>query len=271
MERLMKIDRRLLYLVAVVVVAVTVFFPLGLPVKVSPLAVQTYDAIQNLPDDSVVFISNMYDPGAAGELSPMLKAMLYQCMERKYKIILGNTSWTLGAGLAHEIITPIAQEFNYVYGTDYIELGSKPGGVVWLQSARIDLAGAALVDYNNDPIGQFPLMQAVPKLTQEYVAAALVLDCGTPGAPDWLAQITQGTSMKLIVGEIQMTVPDALTYVQSEQYTGMIAGSRGCAEYEQLIGHPGAGLKTQDTMSVITLMITLFIVLGNIGYLARKK
>lgn len=267
----MKIDRRLLYLVSVVLVGVTIFFPLGLPVKVSPLAVQTYDAIQNLPDNSVVFIAPMYDPGAAGELAPMLKAMLYQCMERNYKIILGNTSWTLGVSLAHEMITPIAAEFNYVYGTDYIELGSKPGGAVWMQSARSDLAKAAIVDYNNDPVGQFPLIQAVPRLTQEYVAALLVLDCGTPGAPEWLQQISQGTGVKLIVGEIQMSVPESMNYVQSGQYAGMIAGSRGCAEYEQLVGRPGKGLKSQDTMSVIALMITLFIVLGNIGYLTRKK
>jgi len=270
-ERLMKIDRRLLYLVAVVLVAVTVFFPLGLPVSVSKLAVQTYDAIQNLPDNSVVFVAPMYDPGSAGELSPMLKAMLYQCMERKYRIILGNTSWVLGAALAHDIITPIAQEFNYVYGTDYIEIGSKPGGPIWMASAKADLPGTAIVDYNNNPVGQYPLIQAVPRLTQEYVAAFLVLDCGTPGAAEWLAQITQGTSIKLIVGEIQMSVPDSMTYVQSGQYNGMIAGSRGCAEYEQLIGRPGAGLKSQDTMSVIALMVTLFIVLGNIGYLTRKK
>ena len=267
----MKIDRRLLYLVSVVLVGVTVFFPLGLPVKVSPLAVQTYDAIQNLPDNSVVFIAPMYDPGPAGELAPMLKGMLYQCMERKYRIILGNTNWTLGVAIAHDMITPIAAEFNYVYGTDYIELGSKPGGPVWMQSAKTDLAGAAIVDFNNDPISQFPLIQAVPRLTQEYIAAVLVLNCGTPGATEWLAQITQGTSIKLIVGEIQMSVPDSMTYVQSKQYAGMIAGSRGCAEYEQLIGRPGKGLKSQDTMSIIALMITLFIVLGNIGYLTRKK
>ena len=267
----MKIDRRLLYLVSVALVAVTIFMPLGLPVKVSPLAVQTYDAIKNLPDDSVVLIAPMYDPGASGELNPMLRAILYQCMERNYKIILGNTNWTLGVAIAHDMITPIAAEFNYIYGTDYIEFGSKPGGAVWMQSAKTDLAGAAIVDYNNDPIGQFPLIQAVPTLTQEYIAAVLVLDCGTPGAVEWLQIITQGTSIKLIVGEIQMSVPDSMTYVQSGQYNGMIAGSRGGAEYEQLVGRPGAALKSQDTMSVIALMVALFIVLGNIGYVTRKR
>jgi len=267
----MKIDRRLLYLVSVVLVAVTIFVPLGLPVKVSPLAIQTYDAIQNLPDNSVVLIAPMYDPGAGSELNPMLKAMLYQCMERGYRIILGNTNWTLGVGIAHDMIAPIAAEFNYVYGTDYVEFGSKPGGQVWMQSAKADLPGAAIVDYNNDPIGQFPLIQAVPRLTQDYIAAVLVLDCGTPGGLEWLQIITQGTSIKLIVGEIQMSVPDSMTYVQSGQYNGMIAGSRGGAEYEQLVGRPGAALKSQDTMSVIALMVALFIVLGNIGYLTRKR
>ena len=267
----MKIDRRLLYLVSVVLVAVTIFVPLGLPVKVSPLAIQTYDAIQNLPDNSVVLIAPMYDPGAQGELNPMLRAMLYQCMERNYRIILGNTNWTLGVAIAHDMITPIAAEFNYVYGTDYIEFGSKPGGSVWMQSAKADLAGAAIVDYNNDPIGQFPLIQAVPRLTQEYIAAVLVLDCGTPGVVEWLTQITQGTSIVLVDAEIQMSVPENMVYVNSGQFAGMLAGSRGGAEYEQLVGRPGAALKSQDTMSVIALMVALFIVLGNIGYLTRKK
>ncbi|MEW6229114.1 MAG: hypothetical protein AB1700_13655 [Bacillota bacterium] len=267
----MKIDRRILYIIGAALVFITMLYPLGLPISISDLTQQTYDAVENLPDGSLVIISPMYDPGASGELNPMFTAFMYHCAERGYKIVVVNCNWTLGPQLVHPIVTDIMTQYGYQYGTDYIELGSKPGGSIWMQSAVQDMIEACLTDYNNQPLAQFPIMQLVPKLTKEYVAATLVLDCGTPGAPTWLTYVNQPTGIPLIVGEIQMSVPENMPYVDSGQYKGMIAGSRGCAEYELLIGHPGKAVKSQDTMSAIALMVTLFIILGNIGYLARKK
>ncbi len=267
----MKIDRRILYIVALALVCVTVFFPLGLPVKVSDLTQKTFDGIQSLPDGSLVVISPMYDPGAQGELNPMLTAWLYQCAERHYKIVVGNTSWTLGPQLVHPIVTNVLSQYGYEYGKDYLEFGSKPGGSVWLQSAVNDFVNATLTDLGNKPLSEFPITAEIPKLTKEYVAANLVLDCGTPGGLEWLTYVSQPTGIPLFIGEIQMSVPENMPYVDSGQYAGMIAGSRGAAEYELLVGHAGKAVKSQDTMSVITLMVTLFIILGNIGYLSRKK
>jgi len=271
-ERLMKIDRRILYLVAVVVLVLVLFFPLGLPVKVSDLTQKTYNGIQNLPDGSLVIISPMYDAGSQGELMPMFVAMLYQCAERHYKIVIGNAQWAMGPQLCHPYVEKILKEqYGYQYGVDYIEFGSKPQFTVWANSALSDFPGACLTDYNNQPINQFPIIKSIPKISKEYVAATLVLDCGTPGARDWLAYVNQGTGIPLYVGEIQMSVPEMMPYVASGQYAGMIAGSRGAAEYESLIGHTGKALKSQDVMSVIALLVALYIVLGNIGYLTRKK
>jgi len=267
----MKIDRRILYVVAVAVVCVTVFFPLGLPVKISALTQQTFDGIQDLPDGSLVIISPMYDPASAAELNPMFVGMLYQCAERHYKMVIGNTMWTLGPQLVHPFVTEILSAYGYVYGTDYIEFGSKPGGSIWMQSAVNDFVKATITDLNNQPLAQFPIIQLIPKISKDYVAAALVLDCGTPGGLEWLTYVSQVTGIPLFIGEIQMSVPENMPYVASKQYSGMLAGSRGAAEYELLIGHPGKAVKSQDTMSVIALMVALFVILGNIGYLARKK
>lgn len=267
----MKIDRRVLYIIGAALVVLTVLYPLGLPVKISPLAKQTYDAIKDLPDGSVVILSPMYDAGAMGELQPMFTAMFYQLVERGYKIIVVNTSWVQGPQLVQPVAKAIADKYNYVYGKDWINLGSKVGGSIWMQAAVSDFIAATLTDYNNQPVESFPIMQLVPKLTKDYVAAALVLECGTPGAGTWLTYVTQPEGIKLIVGEIQMSVPENMPYVQSGQYAGMIAGSRGAAEYELLVNHPGKAVKSQDTMSVIALMVAAFIILGNIGYLARKK
>jgi len=271
-ERLMKIDRRIIYLIGAAIVFLTMFYPLGLPVKVSPLVESTYDLIDSLPSGSLVWIAPQYDAGAMGELNPMFAATFRHCVEKGYRIIVGNVNWVQGPQLCHPIATDIAEEYGYVYGEDWINLGSKPGGGVWLQSALDDLWNAAKTDFTNQPVTSFTIMQDVPKLTADYIDMLIVLECGSPGAADcWLPYIAQGEGMPMVVGEIQMSVPENMPYVDSGQFAGFIAGSRGCAEYEQLVGAPGEALKGQDTMSAIALMVTLFIILGNIGYLARKK
>jgi hypothetical protein len=267
----MKIDRRIIYLVAVSLVVLTVFVPIGLPVSISPASEAAYDTIQGLHDGALVLIAPMYDPGAAGELNPMLMATLRQCAERGYYIVLGNCSWTSGPQMVHPMVTDILAEYNYVYGEQYIEFGSKPGGSVWMQSAVTDFVAATLTDYDNNPLSQFAITAKIPKLTAEFVDMVIVMDCGTPGYKEWIAYVCQPGNIPLVVGEIQMSVPELMPYLDAGQVQAMIAGSRGCAEYEQLIGHPGKALKSQDTMSVIALMITLFVLLGNIGYLTRKK
>jgi len=271
-ERLMKIDRRIIYLVGAAIVFLTMFYPLGLPIKVSQLAEDSFSVVDSLPADSLVVVTPQYDAGAMGELNPMFKAVFRHCVERGYRIIVMNVNWVQGPQIVHPFATEIAEEAGYVYGQDWINLGSKPGGGIWLQAANDDLWEAAKTDFTNQPISSFPIMQDVPKLAGEFIDLAIVLECGSPGAADcWLPYITQPEGITMVVGEIQMSVPENMPYVDSGQFAGMIAGSRGCAEYEQLLGAPGDAMKGQDTMSAIALMVTLFIILGNIGYLARKK
>lgn len=276
MEKLMKIDRRIIYIVGLAVVIFTMLQPLGLPISVSDLARQTYNAVENLPDGSLVIISPMYDAGSMGEMHPMFTVFFYHSAKRGYDIVILSTSWVGGIPLIHPIAEGIAAEFGYVYGKDWINIGAKPGGGIFFQDAARDLWAAAVTDYDNKPLGQFEIMQRLPKLHSDHVAAVMVCDCGTPGAQTWLTYVTEPgatspSGIPLIVGQVQMSVPENMIYVASGQYKGMIAGSRGAAEYELLVGRPGKAIKGQDTMSSIALMITLFIVLGNIGYLTRKK
>ncbi len=272
MERLMKIDRRILYIIAAVLVVLTILFPLNLPIKISDMTKNCHKAVDDLPDGSLVLLCPQYDPGSAAELTPQFTAFLYQLAEAHHKIVVVSTSWPLGAELVHPIVKDILEgQYGYKYGVDYIEVGSKPGGTVWMQQVVTDFVGTCIVDRENKPLSQFPIMQQLPKVTKDYVAATIVLDCGSPGAKEFLPMINQVTGIPLIVGEVQMSIPEMMPFVSSGQIAGMIGGSRGCAEYEQLIGHPGKGTKSQDTMSVIALMTTLFVILGNIGYLARKK
>ena len=50
-----------------------------------------------------------------------------------------------------------------------------------------------------------------------------------------------------------------------------MAGVDGAAEYELIIKRPGKGLGLTDALTNIHLLIVAFIILGNIGYLAKKR
>jgi hypothetical protein len=52
---------------------------------------------------------------------------------------------------------------------------------------------------------------------------------------------------------------------------GMLAGGRGGAEYELLRGVPGVGLALMDAMSVVSMVAILFLIIGNVSYLYRKR
>jgi hypothetical protein len=52
---------------------------------------------------------------------------------------------------------------------------------------------------------------------------------------------------------------------------GLLAGMRGAAEYEQLIGHLDVATKLMDAQTLSHLLVILFIILGNIGYLVGKR
>jgi uncharacterized membrane protein YeaQ/YmgE (transglycosylase-associated protein family) len=51
---------------------------------------------------------------------------------------------------------------------------------------------------------------------------------------------------------------------------GVIAGLRGGAEYEFLIGQPGAGLAGMDSISFSHSMVIILLILGNLGYAVQR-
>jgi hypothetical protein len=46
---------------------------------------------------------------------------------------------------------------------------------------------------------------------------------------------------------------------------------RGAAEYEILVNHPGKAVAGMDAQSFAHVLIVLFIILGNVGYVLAGK
>ena len=76
LERIQNLDRRIIFLAVAVAVILPLFFPLRLPVEVTPPVQQLYDVVESLPARSVVLISMDYDPSGAPELDPATLSLM---------------------------------------------------------------------------------------------------------------------------------------------------------------------------------------------------
>lgn len=86
-DKVSNIDRRWIYLM----VALATFFPMivvmQFPVELTPEAVQLYEAIDNLPDSSVVMLTFDYYPSAMAETRPMSIAALRHMFSKDMKVV----------------------------------------------------------------------------------------------------------------------------------------------------------------------------------------
>lgn len=268
-ERMMNIDRRIIYAILAILVIIIVLKPLGLPVKVGSDTQHFHDYMESLPEGSVVWLDTAYGPGTIGELNPMVIATLRHAFSLGHKVIIA-AMWEQGPQLAQDMLEMVMAEYPDVeYGEDVVHLGFRPGGAaaVLQQHQKSIEETVAGVDHLGNKISELPLMQEVPKLTNEYVDFIVVYETGSPGTIDYLTYVTQEQGIPLSTGIIAMSVPGTKPYLDSGQYEAIIPGSRGAAEYEMLIGHPAKAVKSQDAISAAALYAVLLIIIGNIGYL----
>ncbi|MBE3590156.1 MAG: hypothetical protein IMW98_04965 [Firmicutes bacterium] len=273
MEWALDIDRRWIWAIIFIIIGAVIIHPLGLPITVSPDTQKFYDTIQKLPEGSIILVGASYDIGAQGEITPMVKALAYQAFAHNLRLAVFDAAWVNGPKLAGQAIDQVAKEMGKKYGVDWINIGYKPGSSTTYQLITQDLISAAKnVDQTGQSLDQFPIMKDLPKVDKDHVAAIFAADIGSPGAGDaWLPYVSQPTGIPLLVGSITMSVAQNKPYVASGQFAAMLAGSRGAAEYEQLVGHPGAAAAQQDGQSLAAIYVTLLIVLANVAWLTTRK
>ena len=61
-ERMLKIDRRIIFLVIGVCTLLPLLYPVGLPIKISQEVRGVYDHIESLPEGSTFLLSLDFDP-----------------------------------------------------------------------------------------------------------------------------------------------------------------------------------------------------------------
>lgn len=266
---LQRIDRRILYLFVAAVVIYALVKPIGLPIRITKETQQSYDFLASLPPGSTVILLLDYDASSIPELQTGALAIGRQLFARDIKVI-GVSMWAQGGNLLGLWWNQLQTEFpNKQYGIDFVNLGYKPGGQVFLERTLNSLDQAvAGVDASGAPTSNFPILSTVK--TGLDVQAWIDMAGGNPGVNE-VVKVIGAQGMPVVAGVNAVSVPENLPLLQAGQIKGLIQGMRGSAEYEKLTNKLGQATSGMDALSLTHVLLVLFIALGNIGYFAAQS
>jgi hypothetical protein len=269
-EKLQAIDKRVIYILLALSIAVPLLFPLGLPFSVGAEVKNSYDWIEkNLNKDDLVLFSYDISTGAMPELGPITTAVMAHLAKKGVKIV-GIATMTDGVMMARQLYAPFEKDLPY--GEKFVNLGFLAGGESGLSSFLQNPYNVFKADADGKPIESMPVMKGFKDVKD--IKVMISVNCGPVGGASIEQWVRQGfvTHKKPVwVGLNAVMAPGSMPYYRSGQLTGYIAGIRGAAEYETLVGRAGLGTSAMDAQSIAHALIIIFIVLGNVGMMAIKR
>jgi hypothetical protein len=267
-ERMLKIDRRIIFLVIGLCTLLPLLFPVGLPIKISSEVRGVYDHIESLPERSVFLLSIDFDPASKPELYPQAIALLRHAFKKNLRVIT-MTLWVSGTGMADQIVMQVAKEMGKDYGTDYAFLGWSPGGQAVIINMGQDLYSAFPSDYGGRPTKELPILKGVRSLKD--VGYMVDLGAGRPGVEEWYVFGKDKYKFELGGGCTGVMAPGLYPLLRSGQINGLMGGLRGAAEYESLIGQKGQAVAGMDAQSATHIAIIVLVIICNMFYLSLRR
>src|SRR5690606_34225295 len=107
---LKSLDRRWIFLVMLLAVAVPILAGWQFPEEPSPMVESVFQIIDGLPAGSRVWMAFDYDPGSQGELHPMALSFTRHCALRGHKMYF-MTLWPQGTQMLQKSIELLQREF----------------------------------------------------------------------------------------------------------------------------------------------------------------
>jgi hypothetical protein len=267
-ERMLKIDRRIIFLVIGLCTLLPLLYPVGLPIKISSEVRGVYDHIESMPERSVFLMSIDFDPASKPELYPQAIALLRHAFRKNLRVVT-MTLWVSGTGMADQIVGQVAKEMGKEYGTDYAFLGWSPGGSAVIINMGQDLSSAFPSDYGGRHTKELPILNGVRSLKD--VGYMVSLGAGRPGVEEWYVFGKDKYKFELGGGCTGVMAPGLYPLLRSGQINGLIGGLRGAAEYESLIDQKGQAVAGMDAQSATHIAIIVLVIICNVFYLSLRR
>lgn len=265
-----KIDRRkLLYVIQFIVMAVPLIYPIAIPLPIDKYTRSYHEAIEAVPDGTVVGYCNFISGGQWPLLESGAKRTAVGLWEKDCKIIFFAFA-DVGVPFIDMIVEDAIRIYEVrnpgktiEYDVDYVRLGYIAGLETGFAEFLRDMKGLVPSDYFGNPTASLDMLKNVN--TGNDIPFMVWAESGTP-APYGIRQYQEtygGTMVEIIVG---MLLPTVSVYLETGQVSGAILGTAGCAQYEYLTGMPGPALRLVNALSLTTLMVLIALIVGNIEH-----
>jgi len=270
LEKLTKLDTRWIYLLFIIVTVAPLISPLGLPLKISDDTRIVFDTIDAVPEGGTVFFGSDMGMGNRGETQAMMVAVLRHLFTSDVKVISVCFYSSDSPILLEEAVNEIGlANYDKEYGVDFVNFGFYEGREATLVAFGVDAHAFLNVDYYGTPISELSIMDDFKGA--EDIDLVISLSGGEIFPEVYLRQWQTIHGTKVTGGAVAMIYPMLVSYVASGQLSGLLASSRGAAEYELLINKPGSAIIAMDSQSLGHMVTILAIIISNLGYFASKR
>ena len=119
--------------------------PVGLALEVGQNTRNVLNVLDALPPGSLVWFAADYEPAGSAEVEPSARAFVRYAMKHDLRVASASM-WPEGGMMFDQLVKLMEAEFPHKkYGEDYVNLGYRPGGQVFLQQLTENLPAAAWV------------------------------------------------------------------------------------------------------------------------------
>jgi hypothetical protein len=261
------LDRRIIFILTALAVAIPLLVKIGFPNKVSAEADKFYQAIDTLPPSTVILVSFDNEASSLPEVKPMAVAILRHCFSKNLKII-SLSLLAEGTAIGEGILRETASEYKKVYGEDYIFLGYRPQPTATILSLGESIKSTFPQDYYKNSTDTLNILKSL----KNYQHIPLIITIADGDLPiTWINYAGTRYKKDINVAITAVMATSIYPYLQSGQIKGLVSGLKGAAEYEILIKKEGMGTKGMDAQSIAHLLIILLVIFGNVTYFWGKK
>jgi hypothetical protein len=291
--KLKNLDRRWIFLFVALSVIIPLIFPFALPI-VPTKPVKDFHAFvdnsENLPPGTRCFLSFDFDPASEPELRPAATAILLHMFRRNLRPVCG-ANWPVGGDMADAALLDATKAYmetyddqkekgllapgckpNLINGVDYVNLGYRTGAIIHIKAICANFMGIYSQDKNGNSTAEMPIFQNPDKSTFSMSDIGIIISftAGTGGIETFISMAGEH-KRPMAAGCTSVNIPRFTTYIQSGQLVGMTGGLPGAAEYETLIDRKAKGCEGMTPQSIAHLVIMIFIIFGNLAYIAEQK
>lgn len=268
MQKLLDIDRRIIFALVFLGVAGPLLIGISIPITPTKEVKAAYDQIEQLSSGDVVLMSFSFGASTVPEMLPMVRAVLSHAFSRELKVV-AVCLWPEAPGLVQVVLQEMEAEFDLEYGVDYAFMGYKPGGFSVILNMGQDFHGAFPLDNWGASADDLALTRSLLSLRD----FDLVFDFAAGDSIEfwWIPYGQEKYGFPFVGGCTAVMAPDLYPFLDSRQLVGLLGGLAGAAEYETLIDRPGMASKGMGAQSIAHLIIVAFVLIGNAAFFAAKR